>query len=89
MAEPVFDFLLQDAATQRRLAEDALNRAGQIQITLDSSNPSTPETQALEDARQTFMKIAKELAINANNVVTTGTSTITNVLVPAFERMRR
>ena len=71
-------FLKRDVQNQRRIAQHCLDSATSIQQRLDAA-PGSPESKALEEFRNTFLEVAKELAQNANETSSTATTVITKV----------
>jgi hypothetical protein len=69
-----FSFLTDDLKRQQEIAQEALNEAKRLDAVLNDAKVPPELKPELERAKASFLRVARELAANAN---TTSTSAIT------------
>lgn len=74
------NFLKEDVELQREIARTALKEARRIEAELQK-NPDLPNKKLLEKMKKSLLKMAKELAENANKTSNTAANVITSSVV--------
>jgi len=80
-----FDFLLTDIGQQKRIAQGALNKAEEIEQLLKDGNITDENAKkALEESKDWFLIVARELARNINTTASTANTVLKNIKRSSF-----
>jgi hypothetical protein len=74
-----FGFVARDVNRQREIAQDALTEAKRIDALLQDPNLDVQHRNQLEEAKQKWLSIARELADNIVTTSTAASATISSV----------